>query len=106
MWARPSRCSASTASPARCWEGARNPGSAGFPHRRGVAAATPATDGKRVVLFCDYGLITTDLDGNKLWEHRFVTSTGNQFSYGASPIIEGDKLLLNRDGALNSARLF
>ena len=36
------------------------------------------------------------------WEHRFVTSTGNQFSYGASPIIEGDKLLLNRDGALDS----
>ena len=68
-----------------------------------VAAATPATDGKRVVFyFDDYGLVTTDLDGNKLWEHRFATSTGNLFSYGASPIIEDGKLLLNRDGALDS----
>jgi outer membrane protein assembly factor BamB len=68
-----------------------------------VAAASPATDGKRVVFyFDDYGLITTDLDGNKLWEHRFVTSTGNLFSYGASPIIEDGKILLNRDGALDS----
>lgn len=68
-----------------------------------VSASTPATDGKRVVFyFDDYGLITTDLDGNKLWEHRFATSTGNLFSYGASPIIEEDKLFLNRDGALDS----
>ena len=87
------------------WEGAREiPKVPKFFHIAGsVAAATPATDGKRVVFyFDDYGLITTDLDGNKLWEHRFVTSTGNQFSYGASPIIEGKKLLLNRDGALDS----
>ncbi|MDP6795673.1 MAG: PQQ-binding-like beta-propeller repeat protein [Verrucomicrobiota bacterium] len=68
-----------------------------------VAAATPATDGKRVVFyFDDYGLVTTDFDGNKLWEHRFATSTGNLFSYGASPIIEDGKLFLNRDGALDS----
>ena len=68
-----------------------------------VAAATPATDGNRVVFyFDDYGLVTTDLDGNLLWEHRFATTTGNQFSYGASPIIEEEKLLLNRDGALDS----
>jgi len=68
-----------------------------------VAAATPATDGKSVVFyFDDYGLVATDLDGNNLWEHRFTTSTGNLFSYGASPIIEEDKLLLNRDGALDS----
>ena len=87
------------------WEGAREiPKVPEFYHIAGsVAAATPATDGKRVVFyFDDYGLVTTDLDGNKLWEHRFATSTGNQFSYGASPIIEGDKLLLNRDGALDS----
>jgi outer membrane protein assembly factor BamB len=68
-----------------------------------VAAATPATDGKRVAFyFDDHGLITTDIDGNNLWEHRFTTSTGNRFGYGASPIIEDEKLLLNRDGALDS----
>jgi len=89
----------------KLWEKAREiPKVPEFYHIAGsVSAATPATDGVRVVFyFDDYGLVATDFLGNKLWEHRFTTSTGNLFSYGASPIIEGDKLLLNRDGALDS----
>lgn len=68
-----------------------------------VAASTPATNGEQVVFYFDqYGLITTDMDGKLIWEHRFGTTTANDFGYGASPIIHGDSVLLNRDGALDS----
>ena len=74
-----------------------------------VAAApanpTPTTNGKTVLFyFDDYGLIATDLDGAIQWEKK-MSSTNNSFSYGASPIIVDNKILLNRDGGLDSSLL-
>ena len=75
-----------------------------FYHINGsVAASSAATDGEQVCFyFDDYGLVTTDLNGDLLWEHKFAISTSNLFSYGASPIIDAGKVLLNRDGAIDS----
>ena len=62
------------------------------------ANPTPATDGERVVFyFDDYGLIVTDLDGSLLWDNPFPP-VGNEYSYGASPVLEAGRIYLNRDG--------
>jgi len=68
------------------------------------AASTPATDGERVCFyFDDFGLVMTDLDGELLWEKRFPASTGNEYSYGASPLLDDGKIYLNRDGGIDSS---
>lgn len=66
---------------------------------------TPCTDGKRVAfLFGDYGLITTNLNGEIIWEKPFIPAT-YEFGYGASPTLVGEKLLINCDGGIRSGLL-
>src|SRR6476620_6851503 len=71
------------------------------------AASTPATDGKRVVsYFGSFGLICHDLNGKELWRHPLpVAVSGGGFGSGTSPIIVGDRVLLNRDQDENSSLL-
>lgn len=63
------------------------------------AAATPATDGRRVVsYFGSYGLVCYDVDGRELWRHPLpVAQSGGRFGSGTSPVIRGNRILLNRD---------
>lgn len=71
----------------------------------GPANSTPATDGERVYFqFDDYGIIATDFAGELVWEKKLPT-TGNAFSYGASPIVDDGQLYLNRDGGIESSLL-
>lgn len=63
------------------------------------AAATPATDGKRVIAyFGSFGLACYDFNGKELWRHPLPVahSTGG-FGSGTSPVISGKLVLLNRD---------
>jgi outer membrane protein assembly factor BamB len=71
------------------------------------AAATPATDGKRVVsYFGSFGLLCYDLDGKELWRHPLpVALSGGGFGSGTSPVIAGNLVLLNRDQDENSSLL-
>lgn len=80
---------------------------AGIPRYEHVAGdpanPTPATDGNRVVFFFDDpGLIVTDMDGSILWEKK-LPSTGNDYSYGASPILDRGRIYLNLDGGIASS---
>ena len=63
------------------------------------AAASPATDGRRVVsYFGSFGLVCHDLDGKELWRHPLpLAESGGKFGSGTSPIIVGNRILLNRD---------
>lgn len=71
------------------------------------AASTPATDGKRVVVyFGSCGLICYDFKGRELWKHPLppVVTEGN-FGSGTSPLIVDDRVIVNRDQAKASALL-
>ena len=63
------------------------------------AAATPATDGQRVVsYFGSFGLVCHDFKGKELWQHPLpVADSGGGFGSGTSPIIAGNLVVLNRD---------
>jgi outer membrane protein assembly factor BamB len=65
------------------------------------AAATPATDGKRVVsYFGSCGLICYDVKGKELWRHALpVAETTGGFGSGGSPVLAGGLVLVNRDQA-------
>jgi len=71
------------------------------------AAATPATDGKRVVsYFGSFGVICYDQNGKELWRHPLpVALSGGSYGSGTSPVIMGDRVILNRDQAVNSSLL-
>jgi len=61
------------------------------------AQATPVTDGSRVIsFFGSSGLYCYDLDGKLLW-HRPMGPFKNEFGSGSSPILVGDKVILNQD---------
>ena len=69
------------------------------------ANPTPAADGSRVVFVLDdYGVIVTDLNGELLWEKK-LPPTENEYSYGASPILDKDRIYLNRDSVDESCLL-
>lgn len=79
-----------------------------FHHSEGSpAAATPATDGQRVVsYFGSFGLLCYDLQGKEVWRHPLpVALSGGSFGSGTSPIIAGKRVLLNRDQDQNSSLL-
>jgi outer membrane protein assembly factor BamB len=71
------------------------------------AAATPATDGKRIVsYFGSFGLICHDFKGKELWRHPLpVALSGGSYGSGTSPLITGNRVLLNRDQDFNSSLL-
>ncbi|MEO6568971.1 MAG: PQQ-binding-like beta-propeller repeat protein [Opitutaceae bacterium] len=63
------------------------------------AASTPATDGAHVVsYFGSFGLICHDMNGKELWRYPLsVAETMGDYGSGTSPVIAGDRVLLNRD---------
>jgi outer membrane protein assembly factor BamB len=63
------------------------------------AASTPATDGRKVVsYFGSFGVICHDFEGKELWRHVLPAAESyGQYGSGASPIIVGDSVLVNRD---------
>lgn len=69
------------------------------------AASTPATDGKRVVVyFGSCGLIAYDFEGKELWRHQLpVAETNNSFGSGTSPILVDGVVVLLRDLSHDSA---
>lgn len=61
------------------------------------AQSTQVTDGERVVsFFGSAGMFCHDLDGNLLW-HIPMGPFKNNFGAGSSPILVGDKVILNQD---------
>ena len=71
------------------------------------AASTPATDGRRLVsYFGSFGLICHDLEGRELWRHPLsLALSGGQYGTGTSPVIFGNRVVLNRDQAEFSSLL-
>lgn len=71
------------------------------------AASTPATDGKRVVTyFGSFGLVCHDMEGKELWRRPLpVAVSGGSYGSGTSPVIMGDRVLLNRDQDVGSSLL-
>lgn len=58
-------------------------------------AATPVTDGERVIAsFGSAGLYCYDLDGKELW-HRDLGKMEHMFGNAASPVLAGDLCILN-----------
>jgi outer membrane protein assembly factor BamB len=67
-----------------------------------AAAASPACDGERVVTFFgSFGLLCYGVDGTPLWSKR-LGPFRDEFGSASSPIIVGDKVLLNEDHDLAS----
>lgn len=69
------------------------------------AASTPASDGKRVVVyFGSRGLICYDLDGKEQWKFELPTAeTDGRFGSGTSPVIADGLVFLTRDLKQDSA---
>ncbi len=69
------------------------------------AASTPASDGKKVVVyFGSCGLICYDLDGKELWTFELpVAETNNEFGTGTSPVLAEGVVYLSRDLKKESA---
>jgi len=62
-----------------------------------TAAATPATDGKRVYAYqCGFGLVACGFDGKEVWRHPLETPLVVNGS-GTSPVLAGGKLILACD---------
>jgi outer membrane protein assembly factor BamB len=69
------------------------------------ASSSPATEGQRVyVYFGSYGMLAYDLDGNELWK-KTLSPTPSRFGSGTSPIVAGDRVLLNCGSQGNFALL-
>ncbi len=71
------------------------------------AASTPATDGRHVVsYFGSFGLLCHDPEGRELWRHPLPRAqTAGNFGSGTSPLIVGERVILNRDLAPSSSTL-
>ena len=66
------------------------------------AAATPACNGSQVFsFFGSYGLLCYDLNGNLLWE-RPLGPFQDEFGASSSPVLVGDKVILNEDHDIDS----
>jgi len=74
------------------------------PSEGSPAASSPATDGSRVVsYFGSRGVICYDLEGRELWHHPMAPPRHvGGFGTGASPVIAGGKVFVNRDQAVGS----
>ena len=78
-----------------------------MPNQGSPAAATPATDGERVVVyFGSCGLIAYDFSGKELWRHALpCAETNNDFGSGTSPILADGLAFLVRDLKADSSVL-
>ncbi len=64
---------------------------------------TPCADGKRIVAyFANYGLVALSMEGEVLWE-RELPYPRYAFGVGSSPILVGERVILIRDGAPETA---
>jgi len=83
------------------WARPIKPGTVEDHHRSdgSPAASTPATDGRRVVsYFGSFGLVCHDFEGKELWRHPLPTAQSyGHYGSGASPILAGETVILNRD---------
>jgi len=63
------------------------------------ASASPVTDGKNIwAFFGSRGLYCLDSQGRVSWEVDFgVQDTRNEFGEGASPVVRGDRIVVNWD---------
>lgn len=63
------------------------------------AASTPATDGQHVVsYFGSFGVVCYDFSGKELWNHPLeLALSPGKYGSGTSPIIAGDRVVINRD---------
>lgn len=69
------------------------------------AASTPCTDGKRVyAYFNSFGVIAYDLSGNEVWR-RPLPMLPVQYGSASSPILVGDRLIVQRDGGSTNSHL-
>ncbi len=91
------------------WSRGIKPGSIEDFHRSdgSPAASTPATDGQHVVsYFGSLGVVCYDTDGRELWRYALPKAESyGQYGSGASPIIVGGTVFLNRDQYQYSALL-
>lgn len=70
--------------------------------RNHPAAASAATDGRRVfIFFGDYGLLAYDVDGKELWRQP-LGPFNNIYGMGASPVIVDDVVVLACDQSTGS----
>ncbi|MBC7966197.1 MAG: PQQ-binding-like beta-propeller repeat protein [Fuerstia sp.] len=66
------------------------------------AASTPACNGSQVFsFFGSHGLLCYDLNGNLLWE-RPMGPFQDEFGASSSPVLVGDKVVLNEDHDIDS----
>jgi outer membrane protein assembly factor BamB len=69
------------------------------------AASTPCTDGKRVyTYFNSFGIIAHDFSGNEVWR-RPLPMLPVQYGSASSPILVGDRLIVQRDGGSTNSHL-
>ncbi len=75
-----------------------------MPSQGSPAAATPTTDGERVIVyFGSCGLIAYDFAGKELWRHTLpCAETNNDFGSGTSPILADGLVVLVRDLKVDS----
>ena len=72
------------------------------PTRGNPASASIATDGQKLyVFFGSFGLLCFDLEGQKIWE-RPLGPFRDEYGASSSPVLAGDKILLNQDHDLDS----
>lgn len=83
------------------WRKLAHKGKPAFPRhpKSTYASDTPVTDGERIyALFGDLGVFCFDMDGNKIWEHRFrARKTKNGYGAAASPAFHDGKLFVVYD---------
>jgi outer membrane protein assembly factor BamB len=69
------------------------------------ASSTPATDGRVVVsYFGSLGVLAYSIDGSELWRYDLpLAQTMGGYGSGTSPLIAGDRVIINRDVQTNSS---
>ncbi len=69
----------------------------GFIVEHGYASSTPATDGNQIfAFFGKTGMVAFDIEGTKQWQVNLGTqSDPNNWGGGASPMLYGDKVIIN-----------
>jgi outer membrane protein assembly factor BamB len=66
------------------------------------ASTTPVSDGRNVyAFFTDFGLVSYGPDGNERWRLP-MGPFNNPFGMGASPLLVGDRLIMNCDSETDS----
>lgn len=66
------------------------------------ASSSPACNGTQVFsFFGSYGMLSYDLDGTLLWERR-MGPFQDEFGASSSPVLAGDKVILNEDHDVDS----